>query len=417
MRWQHALAALLVFVATSFAEDWPQWLGPRRDNSTTETVTPWKEPLKVVWRKPVGEGNSAPVVAGGLVYMHAKVAGKNAEEIVAFDAASGEEKWRTSYDCPEFKSLFGNGPRGTPAVANGKLYAFGITGILTCLDAASGKQLWQIDAIDKFQARRPLFGMSCSPLVEDNKVLVNVGAKGASVVAFDVNSGAVVWQKLDDGASYSSPIVFGKDKDRQVVFFTQEGLESLNPHSGDVFWKFPLRDTLFESSTTPIRAGDILLASSITYGSAGLRLEEKDGKPAYESAWKNPALTSYFSTPVPVGKDHIYIVTGTKPNLFGGGGRTPNVATLHCIEAATGKILWKRPNVGRYHASLMRTGNDKVLMLDEDGFLVLIEPSAEKYQELARSKACGETWAHPAIANGKVYVRDHKEVICLGLNN
>ena len=118
---------------------------------------------------------------------------------------------------------------------------------------------------------------------------------------------------------------------------------------------------------------------------------------------------------VPVGKEHIYIVTGKLPNPLAG--RTPPVATLHCIEAKTGKVLWSRPKVGTYHASLLRTGDNKVLMLEEPGNLVLIDPDPKEYRELARSKVCGEAWAHPAVANGRLYVRDNKEVICLQLGH
>jgi outer membrane protein assembly factor BamB len=243
--------------------------------------------------------------------------------------------------------------------------------------------------------------------VEQNHVLVNVGGKGASVVAFDQDTGAVAWKNLDDPASYSSPIVFGQGKERQVVFLTQQALVSLSPNDGRLFWRFPLVDLLFESSTTPVRTGDLLMASSITYGSVGLRLETKDGRPSATQVWKNDALTCYFSTPVAVGQDYLYIVTGTKPPF-------PQ-ATLHCLEAKTGKELWKKPKVGKYHAALLRTGNDKLLMLEEAGDLVLLDPDPKEYRELARAKVCGETWAHPALANGRLYVRDNKEIICLRL--
>jgi hypothetical protein len=124
-------------------------------------------------------------------------------------------------------------------------------------------------------------------------------------------------------------------------------------------------------------------------------------------------LTSYFSTPVPVGKEHIYIVTGKLPNPLAG--RTPPVATLHCIEAKTGKVLWSRPKVGEYHASLLRTGDEKLLLLEEPGELVLLQPDPKEYKELARTKVCGKTWAHPALANGLLYLRDEKDVLCVQL--
>src|SRR5262249_3881626 len=205
-----------------------------------------------------------------------------------------------------------------------------------------------------------------------------------------------------------SPILFG-DAPRQLLFFTHQGLVSFNPQDGQVYWKFPLEDKLSESSITPVRIGDFLLASSITYGCVGLRLGTTDNKPSVKELWKNGDLTCYFSTPIPVGQDHIYLVTGTKPPAF------QAQATLHCIETRTGKELWKKPKVGKYHATLLRTGNNKLLMLEEAGNLVLFDPDPKEYRELARSKVCGETWAHPALANSRLYVRDNKEVICLQL--
>jgi outer membrane protein assembly factor BamB len=398
-------------ILPAFAEEWPQWLGPRRDNSSTEKVKPWQGKLEVLWRKPAGEGHSSPVVADGRVFIHAKVANKNEEGIVAFDAKSGEELWRTPYKRAAFTSLFGNGPRSTPAIVKDRLYAFGITGVLTCLDTKKGDKLWQVDTLQKFQAKNLVFGMACSPLVVGEHVIVNVGGKGNSIVAFDRSNGEVAWKSMDDPASYSSPIIFGGGGQRQVVFLTGANVASLNPADGSVYWRFPLVDRLMESSTTPIRTGDLVLTSSITYGSVGLKLEARDGKLAVSEMWKNKQLTSYFSTPVAIGTEHIYIVTGTVGRF------TKPSADLRCIEAKTGKELWKKEKIGTYHASLMRTGDDNLLMLTDGGELALLEPNSKRYSELARTKVSGpETWAHPALANGRLYVRDKTELICLQLN-
>jgi len=407
--WLTAFVCFFVLMP-AFAEDWPQWLGPRRDNSSTEKVKPWQGKLEVLWRKPAGEGHSSPVVADGRVFIHAKVANKNEEEIVAFDAKSGEEVWRTGYERTAFTSLFGNGPRSTPAIVKDRFYAFGITGVLTCLDTKKGDKVWQMDTLQKFQAKNLFFGMACSPLVVGEHVLVNVGGKGSSIVALDRASGEVAWKSMDDPASYASPIVFSEGGQCQAVFLTGANVASLDPADGSVNWRFPLVDRLMESSTTPIRTGDLLLASSITYGSVGLKMEMKDGKPAVTEMWKNKELTSYFSTPVAIDTKHIYMVTGTASPF------TKPSADLHCIEAKTGKELWKRAKIGTYHASLMRTGDDNLLMLTDGGDLVLLGPSAKEYRELARAKVSGpETWAHPALTNGRLYVRDKTELICLQL--
>jgi len=411
------LLVLLLACSRASAADWPQWLGPHRDGSTAETVAPWKEPPRVLWRRPVGEGNSSPVVAGGRVYLHTKLKGKFTEDVTAYDAATGLVLWRTAYERGDFKSPYGNGPRATPAVAGGKVYAHGITGILTCLDAADGSKVWQVDTWKEFKAPRLLFGASCSPLVEDGRVLLMVGGKGHGVVAFDRQKGEVLWKSLDDNPSYSSPVIFGKSAQRPVVFLTQQGLVALKPEDGAALRRYPFRDLLMESSTTPIRASDVLVASSITLGSAGLRLESKEDQLAAAPLWKNPALTSYFATPVAVGKEHFYMVTGTNPlSALNPLAKKKPVATLHCVETGTGKVLWQRPGVGQYHASLLRTGDNKLLMLEERGGLVLLDPDPKEYRELARAKVCGHTWAHAAVADGRLFLRDDEELLCLEMS-
>lgn len=406
---RYTLALLALSAATVEAADWPQWLGPRRDGTSTEKVSPWTTAPTVVWRHAVGEGHSSPVVADGKVFLHYKVDQKEEEAVAAWDAASGKQLWVTTYTKDKFVTPFGNGPRGSPTVEAGKVYTYGITGVLACFQAADGKRLWQVDTLKEFGAKNLIFGVSCSPLVDGNRVIVQVGAKGAGIVAFDAATGKVAWKSQDDSASYSSPILVGNGSARQVVFLTGRNVLALNPENGNLLWQHPFVDKLFESSSTPVLAGETLVASSITLGSVGLKWNA--GKPAVVEAWKQPALTCYFATPVAVGKDHLFVVTGSNPLAV----KRP-VANLACIEVATGKELWKKANVGKYHASLLRTGDDKLLMLDDGGNLLLLEPNPQEYREQARSKVCGETWAHPALAQGRLYIRDSKELLCVQLN-
>jgi outer membrane protein assembly factor BamB len=402
------LVILLAVASFAFAagDDWPQWLGPNRDGSTAEKVAPWKGDLKIVWRQAVGEGHSSPVVSDGRVFLHTCENGKEVELVQCFDAVTGKPVWSQDYARGPFKGLFGNGPRATPAVVGGKVYTYGSTGILTCLDAKSSDKLWQLDTRKEFKPPAVKFGVSSSPLVVGNKLLVDVGAKGASIVALDKDSGKVLWKSLDDKASYSSPIAIGSDKDSTAVFLTQKGLVGLKVADGTPQWDFPFEDKLAESSTTPVRVGDKLLISSITLGTAMLSLETQDGKTKPKQDWMTKDLTCYFSTPVAIGPDHVYLVTGS---LLGG------QSTLHCLDAKKGTVLWKKDGVGKYHASLLRTGDNKLLMVEEAGNLVFIDPDPKMYRELARTKICGKTWAHPAVANGRLYIRDDKELICVDL--
>jgi outer membrane protein assembly factor BamB len=406
MLWRRTLLLFVLCTAPAAAADWPQWLGRNRDCSSPEIVVPWKTPLKVLWHKAVGDGHSSPVVAGGKVFLHTKVADKDQEQISGYDAKTGELLWHTAYDRASFFGVFGVGPQATPAVADGRVYTYGVTGILGCFNAADGKEVWRIDALKELKAKNLFFGAACSPLGDGDKVFVAVGGPGASAAAFKTDKGELGWKSLDASASYSSPILFGKDKDRQLVFLTGAGLASLNPTDGNVYWQYPVKDAANENSATPVHTGDTLLASTVKFGGVALKLETKDGKPAAMKAWKNPELTCYFSTPVAVGSEQIYMVTGQF-------GLLDATSALRCVETKTGKELWKKEKVGKYHAALLRTGDNKLLMLDDFGNLTLIDPDPKEYKELSRSKVCGATWAHPALSDGRVYLRDDKELICV----
>lgn len=403
-----SLPLLLLFSLAATAADWPGWLGPKRDGTSTEKIKPWKGDLEVLWRKPVGPGHSSPVVAGGKVFLHAKVKDRNAEELLAFDARTGKPLWNTSYPRAFIFNPFGTGPQGTPLVADGKVYTYGITGILGCFDADKGTERWKVETQKEFKPPSLTFGAACSPLLDGNNIIVNVGGKGASVVAFSKDKGEVAWKSLDDRASYSSGVVLDHAGQKQVVFLTQQGLRGLSPADGKKLWEFPLVDKFNESSTTPVLAGNVLLASSIGFGMVGIDVAKKaDGSLEAKQVWRNPKLTCYFSTPIPVGKKHVYVVTGTMSF-------TP-VSSLHCVEVETGKILWTEDRIGKYHAAMLRTADDKLLLLTDKGELILFEPDPTKFSVLARSKITrGEgIWAHPALVDGKVYFRDDKELICL----
>ncbi|MSR54201.1 MAG: hypothetical protein EXS09_13045 [Gemmataceae bacterium] len=397
------LALLLCCASLSVAGDWPQWLGPNRDGTSPERVAPWKGDLKILWRGEVGEGHSSPIAAGGLVFLHTKVKGKEEELIQAFDAKSGDKKWEQTYSKPAFTTLFGNGPRGTPCVHDGKLYTFGITGTLACWEAKSGQPLWKADVLEDAKKHNLFFGLSASPLVVGENVVVQGGGSGSKgIKAFDLKTGKLTWTAGDDPASYAAPVLL----DKNIVVLTGANLTSITP-AGEVRWKFPFKDKLNESSTTPIKIDEYFVAGSVT---AGTVVVKETSKTEVAQVWKNPALTCYFSTPVVVSKEHYFVVTGMI-------GLNPTV-TLRCVESATGKEIWKKPSVGKYHAALLKLADGNLLMHDDStGNLTLLAPNVKEYQELAKSKAGGSTWAHPAIADGKVFIRDNKELICLSLGS
>jgi outer membrane protein assembly factor BamB len=396
----------LVLALALRADDWPQFLGPRRDDTSPEVVSPWKGDLKPLWKQAVGEGHSSPVVAEGVVYLFAQPKGANVDRLSAYHARTGELKWKSEYDRPEFKPLFGNGPRSTPVVADGNIYTLGGTGILACWKADTGDVVWKVDTLTEFKAKNLFFGVSTSPIIVDrDKVVVMVGGKGAGIVAFSTKDGKPVWKATDDPASYSSPI-FDHD---QLVFLTGAHLLALST-KGEQLWSVPFKDSLNESSTTPIAVGDLVIASSVTAGTIAVRVNGKDGSSKPEKVWEKKDLTCYFSTPVVVG-DHIYMVNGaatlTNPSI-----------TLRCVEARTGKVAWEKKNVGKYHAAILRcgpAGQERLLMLEDSGTLTLFQPDPKEFKELARSKVCGATWAHPALVNHHLYVRDNDELLCLPL--
>ncbi|OWK35608.1 PQQ-like beta-propeller repeat protein [Fimbriiglobus ruber] len=397
-----ALTLTLTLPVLAPAADWPQFLGPARDGVSTEKVPVWSSPPKVEWKAPLGDAHSSPVVAGGTVFAFYQPKGKNEDALAAFDAVSGEKRWEKSYPRDKFDPPFGQGPRGTPAVDAGKVYTLGGTGVLACWDAKTGEIDWKVDTLKEFKAKNLFFGVSTSPTVVGNLVVVMVGAKGAGIVAFDKTTGKTAWQATDDPASYASPLTVGTKGAEQLVFLTGNNVRTLTPDGKEV-WSFPFKDRLNESSTTPVKTGDLYIASSVTAGSVALSVS---GEPAkVTTVWKDPTLTCYFSTPVAVGP-HLYMVNGAAT-------LTSPTITLRCVESATGKVLWSKSNVGKYHAAIVRTGDDKLLTLDDTGHLLLLQPDPTGYKELARAKVCGPTWAHPALSNGRVYVRDNKELVCV----
>lgn len=409
MNWLRALLVVLLIAPVSTAADWPQWLGLKRDGGTTEAIEPWKDAPKVLWTAKVGVGFSTPIVANGRVFVHARVNGKEREEMIAFDAKTGERLWRTPYDRKPYNSVLNTGPQATPTIASNRVYSYGINGLLTCFAVDTGKQIWQVDAFEKLKATLPRFGVCCSPLVVGNRVLVAVNGKGSSIAAFDTESGELQWQALDEPASTSSPVLFAiKGKTGglpDAVFMTTLRVIGLNPLDGTVNWEFPLPFQPAGTSPTPIVLGDLIVTSTLTNGSTAIRVAAED-KIAPKQVWQGKNLSGYFSTGV-AGKDRLFLVTNqTKP--------VPR-ADLTCVDAATGKELWKKESVGYFHFGTIRTANDKLLILDDAGTLKLIDAAAKDYRELCSAKVCDGTLVTPSLADGRLYARDSELLVCIQL--
>src|SRR5688572_15490544 len=242
------------FVAASlaFGHEWPQWRGPNRDGSAPAVKTAWPEKLKSIWKATVGEGHSSPVVSGERVYQFARRSDGN-EVVYAFDLATGKKIWDHAYPAPyEMNSAatsHGKGPKSTPLAAKGRLYTFGMTGVLLALDTASGKPVWRFDSTGKFRSTSPLFGVAASPMLYSSNVIAYTGTdEDGALTAFDAASGQIRWQWKGNGPGYGSPVLAGS----QIVAVGAENLVGVNAADGKLVWKIPLKTPYSQNSVTPL---------------------------------------------------------------------------------------------------------------------------------------------------------------------
>ena len=428
-----AVGALLA--SAVIAEDWPQWMGKNRDGRWNESGIIDKFPVggpTVLWRTPIAGGYSGPAVAGGKVYVtdftrqsgdptndpenRAEV--KGTERVLCLNAATGAILWKHEYPC-DYKISYPAGPRATPTVAGGKVYALGAEGHLNCLDSEMGKPLWSKDLKKDYQTEAPLWGFAGHPLVDGQKLICLVGGKGSVAVAFDKDSGREMWKALSaPEAGYCPPTIVEAGGKRQLLIWHPESLNSLNPETGEVYWTEPLVPQYRMSIAAPVKAGDFLYASGIGKCAALFKLAAD--KPAAEVVWDGKPTTAVFcgtSTPV-IDSGTIY-------------GNDCEVGNLRAVKLATGERLWEtfQPTTGgerrASHGTAFLTKNgDRYFIFSETGDLIMARLSPEKYEELSRAHLLEPTgecfgrpvvWSHPAYANKCVFARNDKEIVCVSL--
>ena len=406
-RWS-AIAASLAAVAAG-AADWPQFLGPNRDGTypASDLAESWpKEGPPVVWQRKVGQGFSGPVVALGKVILFHRVDDK--ETVECLRETTGQPLWRFDYPT-RYRDDFGfdEGPRATPAIADGRVYTYGAEGVLQCLDLATGTNIWTVDAKAQFHAAKGFFGIACSPLVEGKAVLLIVGGgDGAGIVAFDKTNGKVLWKATNDEASYSSPVAATIRGRRCGFFFTRSGLAAVDPTSGKILFQFPFRPPIRNSvsAATPLVVGDLVfLSASYDTGAVLLRVNEVGPEKIWAAA---ESLSSHYATGIHY-NGFIYGIHGRADPGF----EPP--ASLRCVELQTGKVRWQQDAFG---AATMILAGDQLLILTDRGELIRAPASPEGYKPNARAQVLpNQVRAHPALAGGLFYARSKDELVCLDL--
>lgn len=427
------LALLLVSIAAT-AADWPQWLGPNRESVWREDGIVGRFPddgLPVRWRVPVKLGYSGPAVAGGKVYLmdydhksgklennpgqRTKLEGD--ERVLCLDAASGELLWKHAYDRP-YNISYPGGPRCTPTVAGGRVYALGAEGNLTCLNADSGAVIWKKDFVEDYGAETPFWGVAAHPLVDGDRVFCVVGGEGSTAVAFDAATGRELWRALSaEQQGYCPPIMIEHARTRQLVIWDAEAVHGLDPATGKVYWTVPLKPRFAMSITTPRKLGSHLFVSG--YGEAAL-LELAGDRPAADVAWRGvPTNALYSANCTP------FLEAGT---IYG---CDVNTGAMMAVRLADGERLWQtlQPTTGgdrrdRYGTAFIVKHKDRFFLFNELGDLILARLSPQGYEELGRFHVLEPTnntfgrpvvWSHPAFARRCVFARNDRAVVCVSL--
>lgn len=399
------LSALLAQSAR--ASDWPQWRGPNRDGAVKGFSAPasWPAQLKEQWKVTVGVGHASPLLVGGHVYVFARQGEE--EVLLSLDAATGKELWRSAHPIPynmhQAARAHGKGPKSTPLYSQGRIYTFGISGVLSCHDARTGQVKWRKEFSKQYPNTSPLYGTAMSPVVEAGLLIAHVGGpdKGA-LTAFDAGTGAVKWAYDADGPAYSSPIVVNLVGVRQVVTFTQKELVGVGATSGKLLWKLPAKSSYDTNSVTPVVYKDMLIFSREDKGLSAIRLTKQGQDITAQEVWTNRENELYMSTPVLEGN-----------LLFGMTAR--NKGQVFSIDADTGKTLWL--SAGRMGENMALLNAGKVLLLlTNDAKLVVLPSGAKEYKPVAEyTVASSPTWAHPVVTGNRILVKDETTLTSLAV--
>ncbi len=381
---------------------WTAFRGPRRDGVYDEgpIATNWvRTPPRCLWRQPVGGGYASLVVADNRAFTIEQR--RDDEAVTAYDLETGRELWRHSYPALFQEWMGGDGPRATPAYHEGLIYSLGASGVFCCLGAANGQVLWQKNILAENSATNLTYGLTASPLVVDDKVILLGGetSEGRTVLAYHRLSGERLWSALDDRAAYASPLLTRLADQRQVLVVTAARAVGLAPEDGRLLWEFPWRVSNGNNTCAPVIVGTNRLFLSAGYG-AGCALVEvsrtNEGFRARE-IWRNRNLRNKFNPSVHA-RGAIYGL---------------DEGVLACLDAATGERRWRDGNYG-YGQLLLAGGH--LIVLGGDGELALVEANPERRIEIARLPALtGKTWNVPALAHGRLLVRNNMEMACYDL--
>ncbi|HEU4712065.1 MAG TPA: PQQ-binding-like beta-propeller repeat protein [Pyrinomonadaceae bacterium] len=387
------LIAVAVSAPAQSNATWPQWRGPNRDGVSKETglLKQWPaEGPALVWKAAgAGSGYSSFSIANGRLYTMGLRGDR--EFVIAFDVATGKQAWATPHG-GKFENDRGNGPRGTPTVDGDRVYALGGNGDLSALEARTGKLIWSKNVLKEFGGSQIRWGISESPLVVGNKVLVNAGGPNASVVALNKNDGSVIWKSQSDGAGYSSGIPLQVNGGTQVIFFTDARAVGLDLNDGKLLWDYSRPSNNVANIATPIARGNRVFVSS-DYGTGGGVVEIKpDGKA--QEIWFTKEMRNHHSSSVLIG-DYLYGFSS---------------AILTAMKFDTGEVAWRDRSVGK--GSLVYA-DGLLYCFSEKGVMGLVEATPSGYVEKGRfTIQMGNlpTWTHPVVAGGRLYLRDQDTI-------
>lgn len=413
--------SIALALATSVhAADWNQYLGPTRNGISTETIStkfPAGGPRKL-WTHETPGGFSSFAVGDGIAATMTlrEIGGAPQEICLALDPKTGKELWAKSLGVANFlerkpngeansgtsSNHGGDGPRSTPAITNGHVFATSANLALVCFDAKTGKQLWKHDLVKEFGGTVIHWNNAASPVIANGLVFMAGGGKGRSLLAFDQQTGRVVWKVGTEQITHSSPTIATIAGVPQVVFFVKSGLVSVEQKTGKILWRQPFRFNV-STAMTPLICGDIAYCSAgYQVGSAAYRISKNGDKFTSTELWKQPAsvINNHWSTPLCY-KGHLYGLFGFKE--FGS-------CPLKCVDLATGNVLWSHEGFGPGGTIL---AGETLIVLGDAGEVTLVKADPSSYQEVAKFEAIsGKCWNAPALSDGRLFVRSTKEAAC-----